>query len=148
MTTVGIALTALVNRAGEVLLRMRDEQSTTRPNRWSLPGGAIKPGETAAGAASRIVTEQTGLTLTRAPELFWHGYLPGVPAEVYFYAAPTGAKLADVQQYPGILVQFVPGADVLSGRAFTPATGFVLGRFVGSTQYRDLAGRLDADGLA
>ncbi len=38
-------------------------------NTWSVPGGAIHPGETAWDAAIREVAEETGLDLTGAREL-------------------------------------------------------------------------------
>ncbi|MFC7760636.1 NUDIX hydrolase [Catellatospora bangladeshensis] len=84
-----IALTALVGRTGAVLLRMRDEQSAVRANRWSLPGGAIRPGETPVNAAKRHIAEQTGLPVDGEPDLFWHGFLPGTRVDVYCFAVGT-----------------------------------------------------------
>ncbi|MEU8077709.1 NUDIX domain-containing protein [Catellatospora citrea] len=139
--TTRIVLTALVGRTGAVLLRMRDEQSAVRANRWSLPGGAIRAGETPVNAAKRLVAEQSGLPVDGEPALFWHGFLPGTRTDVYFFAAGTPAWNADIVAQPGVLAEFVAGEDVLSGRAFTPASGFVLGRFLESNEYLTLAGR-------
>ncbi|WP_155368696.1 NUDIX hydrolase [Catellatospora vulcania] len=139
--TTRIVLTALVGRTGAVLLRMRDEQSAVRANRWSLPGGAIRAGETPANAARRHIAEQTGLPVDGEPALFWHGYLPGTQTDVYFFAVGTPAWNHDIVAQDGVIAEFVAGEDVLSGRAFTPASGFVLGRFLESTEYLTLAGR-------
>ena len=40
-----IVVVALVNRRGQVLLRSRDQVSTVRANRWSLPGGGAQRDE-------------------------------------------------------------------------------------------------------
>lgn len=139
--TTRIALTALVGRTGAVLLRMRDEQSAVRANRWSLPGGAIRAAETPANAAKRHIAEQTGLPISGEPELFWHGFLPGTRVDVFFFAAGTSAWNHDIVAQQGVVAEFVAGEDALSGRAFTPASGFVLGRFLDSAEYLSLAGR-------
>ena len=39
---------------------------------WTLPGGGVEPGETAAAAAVREVFEETGLRV-RAVRLLWEG---------------------------------------------------------------------------
>ena len=44
------------NEAGEILI-----QRTTEGSLWSLPGGAIDPGETPSEAVVREVAEETGL---------------------------------------------------------------------------------------
>ncbi|MBV1850840.1 NUDIX domain-containing protein [Catellatospora tritici] len=139
--TTRIALTALVGRTGAVLLRMRDEQSAVRANRWSLPGGAVRPAETPLHAAKRHIAEQTGLPVDAEPVEFWHGYLPGTRVDVYCFAAPTSAWTPDIVPQAGVVAEFVHGEEVLSGRAFTPASGFVLGRFLDSNEYLRMAGR-------
>jgi 8-oxo-dGTP pyrophosphatase MutT (NUDIX family) len=82
-----IVLVALVTPDGSILMRSRDERSTVRANRWSLPGGGALPDESPAEAAVRIVEEQTSLqidplTLQQA----WRGRTPDPLAEVYFFA--------------------------------------------------------------
>ena len=53
------AVGAIVFRGSEVLLVKRGHE----PNRgrWSIPGGALNPGETVEAAAVREVAEETGL---------------------------------------------------------------------------------------
>ncbi|HCT77134.1 MAG TPA: RNA pyrophosphohydrolase [Micromonosporaceae bacterium] len=147
-----IVLVALVDRSGAVLLRNRDERSTTRPDRWSLPGGGAQPKESPEQAAVRIVAEQTGLTISPELRMAWRGRLPDPVAEVYLFATATTATVADIPSdpVPGAIrrrgdyfLEFVPGPDVLSGRSFTPASGYVLGDFLSSMHYRELAARID-----
>lgn len=151
-----IALVALVNRAGEVLLRQHDEQSSVRPNRWSLPGGAATPAESAQQAAVRLLREQTGLDAGQL-KLTWRGRLPDLPAEVYLFAGATAATGADIRTDPvpgaiarrgSFVVEFVAGPQVQSGRAFTPASGYVIGDFLDSREYRRLASVFDPEQIA
>lgn len=51
------AASAAVFRDGKVLLVQRAQGASQ--GRWSLPGGKIEPGETAAAAAAREVREET-----------------------------------------------------------------------------------------
>src|SRR4051794_8553109 len=51
---------AAIFRVGSVLLVERGKGP--RRGLWSLPGGHIEPGETAAAAAAREVAEETGVT--------------------------------------------------------------------------------------
>lgn len=148
---------ALVNRHGEVLLRMRDEQSAIRANRWSLVGGSVTATETPQQAAARLIAEQTGLTAAHELRLAWQGNLPGLPAEAYLLAAATAATTSDiaVDRIPGAMgrrgmyvLEFVPGHDVQSGRPFTEASGYVIGPFLDSRLYRELAAHFDADEVA
>lgn len=157
MTAKRIALVALVDGDGAVLLRVRDERSVVRANRWSLVGGGVEAGETPAQAAARMVREQTGLTEAHDLRLAWRGSLPGVPVEAFLFAARTRASIRDIAMdvIPGALprrgeysYEFVPGAAVQSGRPFTLASGHVIGPFLDSRRYRELVSDLDVDEVA
>ncbi len=53
------AASAAIFRGDEVLIGRRGK--SPRQNTWSLPGGHIEPGETAAAAARREVLEETAI---------------------------------------------------------------------------------------
>ncbi|HZM84162.1 MAG TPA: NUDIX domain-containing protein [Candidatus Limnocylindrales bacterium] len=153
-----IVLVALVDRAGAVLLRLHGEQSAIRPNRWSLPGGPALAAEMPARAAARLLKEQTGLEVDPLRlRLSWRGQLPDYAAEVYLFAAATTATDADISTdpVPGAIarrgeyvVRFIPGDRVQSGRPFTPASGYVIGDFMASRDYRELTEAFDPEEIA
>lgn len=147
MSTLRIVLVALVDPAGAVLLRLNGDQSTTRARRASLPGGMVKVSETPEQAAVRLVRSQTGLAVQDLQFAF-SGLLPERPVAVTLFAAPTDARSSDIEVQGAYIAGFVPGADVFSGRAFTTATGYVLGAFMNSLLYRALATRPDTVDLA
>ena len=144
-----IVVVALVNRAGQVLLRSRDQVSAVRANRWSLPGGGAQPGESPQQAAARLVREQTGLDFTEPLREVFHGRLTEPAADVQLFATGLDVTTAELPfdpvpganpRFRGYLLEFVDGPEVLSGRAFTPVSGYVLPRFLSSRHYRELAG--------
>ncbi len=55
------AQVALLDDRGWLLLQERDEFAPVDPDRWSLVGGAVEPGETPAAAARRELVEETGV---------------------------------------------------------------------------------------
>ena len=54
-TELGLSVSAMVWRAGEVLLMRRSDNG-----HWGLPGGFVEVGESVAAAACREVAEETG----------------------------------------------------------------------------------------
>src|SRR5450432_2824573 len=60
---------ALIARHSIVMVRHKDESRTY----WTLPGGAIEPGETAAEAAAREFFEETGVHVRPVRQLFNDG---------------------------------------------------------------------------
>ena len=103
----------ILDRAGKVLLHRRSDDGL-----WSLPGGALEPGESLEEAARREAAEETGLTLGEltlvdvfsGPE-FFHEYPNGDQAFV------VGAAFA---------ARDVPGTPVVDGREVTDVRFFPL----------------------
>ena len=72
MPRIPCASIIIENSEGEVLLVLRDNQSTiTFPNHWTLVGGNLEEGETPEMAAHRELAEETGLN---ASLTFWKRY--------------------------------------------------------------------------
>jgi 8-oxo-dGTP diphosphatase len=62
----------LENMEGEILLLLRENQSTTiYPNQWTLLGGRVEAGEAPEGAAQRVLEEETGV---KTQVLVWRQY--------------------------------------------------------------------------
>jgi 8-oxo-dGTP pyrophosphatase MutT (NUDIX family) len=55
-----VAAVLIIDEAGQVLLQRRGDNG-----RWSIPGGAMEPGESFGDAARREAREETGLMVAR-----------------------------------------------------------------------------------
>ncbi len=127
-------------------MRSRDERSPVRANRWSLPGGGADDGETPTDAAVRIVREQTSLSIdANGLREAWHGRVPDPVAEVFLYAIASEETALPSDPVPGAIprfqdyeVRFIPRDNILTGRAFTPVTGYVIANFLSSRLYHSL----------
>jgi 8-oxo-dGTP diphosphatase len=114
------AASAVIFRGRSVLLGERGQGP--RKGTWSLPGGRIEPGETAAAAARREILEETGLAVELVGLLDVHDVIQ--PAEgggvslhyvlaVYYGTSAHGEPVAatDISD-----ARFVPLEDIESYR--------------------------------
>lgn len=56
-----VALVGLLDSRGWLLLQERDEHASVDPDKWSLVGGGVEPGESPPAAARRELAEETGI---------------------------------------------------------------------------------------
>ncbi|WP_370247577.1 NUDIX domain-containing protein [Nocardioides sp.] len=63
---VRVALGAVVDAAGRILLQERDEHAPVDPDRWTFPGGRVEPGEDYVTAVARELREETDLDIAPA----------------------------------------------------------------------------------
>ncbi|HKV85789.1 MAG TPA: NUDIX domain-containing protein [Ktedonobacterales bacterium] len=133
----------LVDRAGRVLMQLRDETAPASPNQWTMPGGGIEAGEDAETAARRELLEETGLTVNGPLELFWSGLRPssshpGMATHWHVYCARTDARQEDVVLGEGVAMLFKTPEEI-GGLDLAMSAAFFLPLFLASEQYRRLA---------
>jgi 8-oxo-dGTP diphosphatase len=125
-----IAVVALFDDHGRLLMQHRDDKAPVSPNKWCCPGGGIEPGETAEEAAHRELWEETGLRVNGSLTLLWQGLLPAtghleMRNEYSLFTACTQARQEDVVLGEGQAMVFVPLAQVPALDLSPSATYFV-----------------------
>jgi 8-oxo-dGTP pyrophosphatase MutT (NUDIX family) len=102
----------LVDAAGRVLLQERDEHAPIDPERWSLTGGHLEPGEDPEQGAYREVEEETGvrlvpgtLRLFETLQVFHPHY--GSVDRVHVFAGRVDLTDDDIECHEGRQIVFV-----------------------------------------
>ena len=124
----------LVDRAGALLLQLRDDQAPYYPHVWGPPGGAVEPGETPLEAAGRELWEETSLRPSEPLTLFTRQELPEQSRVKNYFYGPTTAAQSDVVLGEGAAMLFIPADEVLA-RPFTPGSAEVIEQFLLSPAY-------------
>ena len=143
-----VAAILVVERSGRVLLQLRDSLAPVLPDKWSLVGGHLEPGENPEAGARREVLEESALAIEGPLETVFEGPLPSGRGSGltywYVYAAPTSAGDAEIVVGEGADIVFVPPSEV-AGLDLAPSAARILPAFLGSPLHRALTARAGAD---
>jgi 8-oxo-dGTP diphosphatase len=137
-----VALIALVNADGHILMQLRDMHARVSPNTWDLPGGGIETQETPEEAVRRELQEETGLSVDGSLMLFWHGVRAATShasavVEWWVYAACTTATHTDLVLGEGQALRFVSPEEAGALDTSYSAT-YLVPRFLESPAYHQL----------
>jgi 8-oxo-dGTP diphosphatase len=137
-----VAAILLVDRAGRVLLQLRDSAAPVLPDKWSLVGGHLEPGETPEAGARREVLEESAIAVDGPLEPVFEGPLPSGRGRGlthwHVFAAPTRAAEADIVVGEGADIVFMPPEKV-TGLDLAPSAAILLPAFLDSPLHRRLA---------
>jgi 8-oxo-dGTP pyrophosphatase MutT (NUDIX family) len=119
-----LAASVFVFDGDKFLLLKRGSTAPWMPNKWSLPGGVIEPGEQPTEAGVRELEEETGLVVHQPAKVATVRY-PDYTLHVFKAELPEGQKVnltwenqdfAWVTAKEALAMDLVPGLDKLIGK--------------------------------
>ena len=136
-----VAAILVVEAEGRVLMQLRDSAAPVLPDKWSLVGGHVEPGELPEDGARREVLEESAISVGGPLAPVYEGLLPsgaGTGLTHWFvYAAATSARDEDIVVGEGADIVFVRPEDT-SGLDLAPSAARILPEFLGSPLHRAL----------
>lgn len=136
-------LLAIVDAEGRLLLQERDEHAPTAPDVWTLPGGAVDPGESPSAAAARELAEETGLDRVALVDLGRHDCWfaeTGRQVRYALFGAATRLTGAEVECREGRQMVFTAPARTIGLPRSSPML-HALPRVLTSSMYVEAHGR-------
>jgi 8-oxo-dGTP pyrophosphatase MutT (NUDIX family) len=128
LVTRKVAGVILVNDAGLILMQLRDDKAPVAPNKWSLVGGHLEPGEDPEAGARRELEEETALVAGDL-RLDFHETTTAADGsaqtEWWVYTGRTSATKADIVVGEGADITFVEPELALTLDLAVPAAIFL-----------------------
>jgi 8-oxo-dGTP diphosphatase len=129
-----------VNRAGELLIRLRDARpGLPFPSCWDLIGGALEAGETVAEAAARETVEE--LCIPLSGQVYW-GAIQGI-VRIHVFGAPLDLPAESLTLTEGQRVAWFAPA-LIEKLPLVPYMERLIPEFAASNVYRRIRDGLNA----
>lgn len=136
-----VACYLLVDRSGALLLQERDSHAPHHPDKWTMPGGQIEPGESPEEAIHRELEEETEVVLGPGALQPWRVERrpdpTGAPVDYHLFTAAVSITDADIVCHEGRQFVFQPPAR-FGSLDLSPSSAEVIARLLSSERWQRL----------